>query len=170
MSDWPLLEDEWLATMVETGWLAGPELTLPLVLRHRGNVRRMTMVAVVCGPIIDVLFSEFPDLAPRRKPAAADPPELITVQALRTLLAGPPSPFIDELVDGLHRLRYNPTHRAVLEHAVATVNPATLLPLAAALDDTDRTLPSIGLAFALAELARLRHQALTELHAIPEHP
>ena len=55
------------------------------------------------------------------------------------------------------------SHRAVLINLVARINPASLPAVGEEIGDVDPSLPTIGLAFALADLARLRHQMLTEL-------
>ena len=55
------------------------------------------------------------------------------------------------------------SHRAVLVNVVARINPASLPALGEAIGHVDPSLPTIGLAFALADLARLRHQMLSEL-------
>lgn len=163
VADWPVLEDEWLEALVDHGWRTGPELTLPLLLRHRGHQRRMIHVAVACGPIIDVLFDTFPELRPASRRAAPAPAELVTVEPLAAVLYAPAEQFVAELVGGLTAGRYLTSHRQVLEHAVATVAPTTLLAAAEALEGIDPSLPTIGIALALAELARLRHAALTQL-------
>jgi hypothetical protein len=46
---------------------------------------------------------------------------------------------------------------------VARIQPASLPALVEAIGRIDPSQPTIGLAFALADLARLRHQMLTEL-------
>jgi hypothetical protein len=57
------------------------------------------------------------------------------------------------------------SHRAVLVNLIARLRPDTLDALATALGRVDPSLPSIGLAFSLADLARLRHHMLTELES-----
>ena len=163
VSDWPVLEDEWLEALVDHGWRTGPELTLPLLLRHRGHARRIIPVAAACGPIVDVLFEAFPELRPPTRRTPPPPVELVTLERFTALLHAPAKEFIAELVGGMHAGRYVTSHRQVLEHAVATVAPSTLPVLADALEHLDPSLPTIGIALALAELARLRHLALAQL-------
>jgi hypothetical protein len=55
------------------------------------------------------------------------------------------------------------SHRAVLLNVVARINPASLPVLGEAIGHVDPSQPTIGLAFALADMARLRHQMLVEL-------
>ena len=59
-----------------------------------------------------------------------------------------------EKIDELSRIVHN---------LVARIDPASLPALGEAIGHVDPSLPSIGLAFALADLARLRHQMLIEL-------
>ena len=58
---------------------------------------------------------------------------------------------------------YAISHRAVLVNVIARIQPASLPALVEAIGGVDPSVPSIGLAFALADLARLRHQMLDEL-------
>jgi hypothetical protein len=67
------------------------------------------------------------------------------------------------LAAGLSSGAFGITHRAVLINLVARMQPASLPAVAEAIGQIDASQPSIGLAFALADLARLRHQMLTEL-------
>jgi hypothetical protein len=67
------------------------------------------------------------------------------------------------VVGGMAAGRLVTSHRAVLVNFVARVAPITLVPLADALRRLDPALPSIGIAFALADLAHLRRHLLTEL-------
>lgn len=163
VSDWPVLEEECLDALVDNGWRTGPELTLPLLLRHRGDARRIIQVAAAIGPIIDVLFDAFPELRPPGRRIVQPPPELVTLEALAGVLYAPASVFVRELVGGLHSGRYVTSHRQVLENAVATVAPSTLPVVADALEHVDPSLPTIGIALSLAELARLRSLALSQL-------
>ncbi|MFZ2441649.1 MAG: hypothetical protein WAW51_04780, partial [Ilumatobacteraceae bacterium] len=55
------------------------------------------------------------------------------------------------------------SHRAVLVNLLARMQASSLPAVARAIDRVDPSSPSIGLAFALAHLAHLRHHMLTEL-------
>jgi hypothetical protein len=90
-------------------------------------------------------------------------PELPITPDLVALLAAPAQRVASVVAEGLSRGAYTPGHRAVLVNLVARVHPGALPALVAALDHIDRGAPSIGLVFALADLARLRHHMLTEL-------
>ena len=67
------------------------------------------------------------------------------------------------IAGGLSSGVFGVSHRAVLVNVVARIQPASLPALAEAIGRVDPSQPTIGLAFALADLARLRHQMLTEL-------
>jgi hypothetical protein len=67
------------------------------------------------------------------------------------------------LAAGLSSAELGRAHKAVLVNLLARMQPASLPAVAQAIDRVDPTSPSIGLAFALADLAHLRHHMLTEL-------
>ena len=80
------------------------------------------------------------------------PPELSEI------LAADAHTFVQRLLPGFDDLTYGPAHRAVLVNLLARCRPAVLLDAADALERT-----RVGLALALADLARLRHRMLIEL-------
>ena len=90
-------------------------------------------------------------------------PDLPIVPELVPLLSAPPTEVARTLVAGLSSARLGSAHRAVLVNLVARVEPASLPAIARGLDRVDPSSPSIGLAFALADLTRLRQHMLTEL-------
>jgi hypothetical protein len=90
-------------------------------------------------------------------------PELPITPDLVSLLSAPTGRLVDVLAGGLARGAFPASLRAVLTNLVARVQPSGLLALADALDRVAPTASSIGLAFALADLARLRHHMLIEL-------
>jgi hypothetical protein len=93
----------------------------------------------------------------------AELPELAITPDLVSLLSAPPAQAAGAVASGLAEGRFLTSHRAVLVNLVARIDSASLPELAHALGRVNPSSPSIGLAFALADLARLRHHMLTEL-------
>ena len=72
----------------------------------------------------------------------------------------PVDTFVERLVPGFAADRFGRSHRAVLVNLIARCRPAVLVDAADALERT-----GVGLALALADLARLRARMLAELGA-----
>jgi hypothetical protein len=102
-----------------------------------------------------------------KKPAVMEAigelPELAILPDLLPVLWASPRQAAQTIAGGLSTGVFGVSHRAVLINLVARVNPASLPELGEAIGHVDPSQPTIGLAFALADLARLRHQMLTEL-------
>jgi hypothetical protein len=94
---------------------------------------------------------------------AAELPALPIVPELESLLTAKPADAARTLAAGLASAQFGTPHRAVLVNLLARISPASLPAVAKAIDRVDPSSPSIGLAFALADLAHLRHHMLTEL-------
>jgi hypothetical protein len=168
VSDWPVLEDEWLLAVVACGRRLAPELVEPLLARHRGDGTRHARVQLAAGELGEWLIGHLPELACRVS-ASPDVEQVVTVPKLSI------SPDLAELLDatprvaaafvgeGLSAGRLGAAHRAVLTNFVARVEPRSLTALAAAFDAVDPSSPSIGIALALADLARLRRTMLDDL-------
>jgi hypothetical protein len=90
-------------------------------------------------------------------------PELAINPDLLPLLSASPAAAAATIASGFSAGVFGVSHRAVLVNLVARVQPVAVAATADALDRVDPSQPTIGLAFALADLARLRHQMLTEL-------
>jgi hypothetical protein len=173
ISDWPVLEDEWVLTVVRAGWRLPAELVVPLLTRHRTDATRHGRVLAAAGPLGQWMIGWSPRLAcTSKKPAvmsantteaAAELPELVITPELVPLLGAAPQQVAATIAGGLSSGQLGMGHKAVLVNFVARVHPGSLPVLAQAFDRADPSRPTIGLAFALADLARLRHQMLTEL-------
>ena len=168
VGDWPVLEDEWVLTVVRAGRRVSPELVPSLLARHRTDVIRHARVRAAAGPLADWMISWSPRLACTSKQRVvpelvAEVPELPITPDLVGLLAAPPGRVAEVVAGGLSSGALVVSHRPVLVNLVARVQPAALEPLAAALDRVDPSRSTIGIALALADLARLRHHMLTEL-------
>lgn len=158
-----VLEDEWMLTVVRTGRRLPPESVPAALVRHRGDPVRHARVRAAAGPVADWLVGWQPGLRCTRRDAVSAE-AIAELPALPTLPGLPvePAAVVAELRAG----RLVASHLRVLSHHVARVDASLLVPLAEALDTVE---PSAAAPFAypvareLAELARLRHQMLTEL-------
>jgi hypothetical protein len=168
VADWPVLEDEWVLAVVRSGRRLAPELVAPLLGRHRTDATRHARALVAAGPLGQWMIEWSPRLACTAKnravmEAIGELPELAIVPDLLPVLWASPKQAADTIAGGLSSGVFGISHRAVLVNVVARVNPASLPALGEAIGRIDPSQPTIGLAFALADLARLRHQMLTEL-------
>jgi hypothetical protein len=163
VAEWPVLEDEWVLTVIEQGIRVPPEAVADLLLRHRGDAVRRARADAAAGPVAAWLTDHVPALAPttgRSAPAdaVATLPVLPVPAELAELLTIDSHLFVKRLMPGFEAQQYGPAHKAVLINLLARCRPAVLLDAARALDHQ-----RVGLALALADLARLRHRMLTEL-------
>ena len=163
--EWSVLEDEWMLTCIEQGLRVPPDALVEMLVRHRADTVRRARVALAGGPLARWLVDHVPELAVRSKQTAsaaavASLPELPTTPELAELLGADALTVSRFLATGFDDGEFGPPHRAVLVNFVARCRPAVLVDLADALDHT-----RVGQALALADMARLRHQMLTELHA-----
>jgi len=169
VSEWALLEDEWLIAVINRGWRCAPDLVPLLLARHRGDAVRHARVVLASGPLAEWLIEWSPGLACARSgprsPVAGmltALPELPITPEFASLMQHPEA-VAPRLAEGLSAGRLGAAHAPVLKNVVARVDVTYLPNIAAALDRVNPASPSIGLAFALADLARLRHRMLTEL-------
>jgi hypothetical protein len=168
VGDWPVLEDEWMLAVIHTGHRLAPELVVPLLARHRADATRHARALVAAGPLGEWMIEWSPRLAcAAKKPpvmeAIGELPELAIVPDLLPVLWASPKQAARTIAGGLSSGVFGISHRAVLVNVVARINPASLPELGEAIGRVDPSLPTIGLAFALADLARLRHEMLVEL-------
>jgi hypothetical protein len=166
--DWPLLEDEWVLAVVQSGRRLSPELVPALLARHRSDPGRHARVLAAAGPLGAWMIEWSPRLACTSKRRAApetiaELPELAITPDLAHLISAPPRDVALAIAGGLAEGRFLTSHRAVLVNLIARVAPTSLSAIAATLGRVDPSSPAIGLSFALGDLARLRHHMLTEL-------
>jgi hypothetical protein len=177
-SSWPVLEDEWLLTVIGAGWRAAPELAPAMLRRHRSDVQRRARVMAAIGPLGPWLVEHLPDLAPptagrgRRSsaPAADAPreglaelPELPIPTEWSGLLNAPGAESGGRLAVALEGGALGPAHRAVLINLVARLRADALVDLATVIDAVDPAAPGYGLATMLSDLAVTRRRMLDEL-------
>lgn len=163
VAEWPVLEDEWVLAVIERGDRLPPDALVELTQRHRNDAVRRARVALAGGPTVRWVNDHLPDLAASTGRAAtaesvASLPELPVPPELAELLTADAHTFVERLMPGFADGGYAAPHKAVLVNLLARCRPAVLLDAAEALDRT-----RVGLALALADLARLRHRMLIEL-------
>ena len=172
ISDWPVLEDEWVLTVVRVGRRLAPEVVSPILARYRTDATRHARALVAAGPLGSWMIDWSPRLACTAKQArnapttlemVAELPALPIVPEFEQLLTATPAAAARALAAGLSAAQFGTAHRAVLVNLLARISPASLPAIATAIGRVDASSPSIGLAFALADLANLRHHMLTEL-------
>ena len=169
VGEWALLEDEWLIAVINRGWRCAPDLVPRLLARHRGDAIRHARVVLASGPLAEWLIEWSPGLACARSgprsPVAevlTTLPELPITPEFASLMQHPEA-VAPRLAEGLSAGGLGAAHAPLLKNVVARVDVTYLPNIAAALDRVNPASSSIGLAFALADLARLRHRMLTEL-------
>ncbi len=164
VAEWPVLEDEWVLTVVEQGLRVPPDALAELLFRHRGDAVRRTRVALAAGPAAGWLADQIDRLAPSNSSTSVSAervtslPDLPLPPELAELRSVDAHTFASRLAQGFTSSAFGPAHKAVLVNLLARCRPAVLLDAAEALDRT-----GVGLALALGDLARLRHRMMTTL-------
>lgn len=163
IAEWPVLEDEWVLTIIEVGQRVAPDVLVELLQRHRNDPVRRARVELAGGPLAGWLTEHLPTLAPttKREPsveAVTSLPDLAVPPELAELLGADAYTFVGRLLPGFESMQYGASHKAVLVNLLARCRPAVLL-------DTAEELSRVrfGLAFAMSDLCRLRHRMLVEL-------
>jgi hypothetical protein len=168
---WPVLEDEWMLTLIGNGWRAAPELVPAMLRRHRRDPLRRARVVIAAGPLAPWLVEHLPDLGPPQNQAAfaVDPEHVAALTALpipaelAVLLDRSGAEIGGTVAHGLEDRSLGEAHRAVLTNLVARCAPDALIDIADVLDAVDPIAPGRGLASVLADLATTRHRMLDEL-------
>ncbi|MGB0114967.1 MAG: hypothetical protein WBP59_17235 [Ilumatobacteraceae bacterium] len=166
---WPVLEDEWMLTVVTNGWRLPPELVPDVLARHRKDPVRRARAMAACGPLATWLVGHVPALATRGRSVAVDlesvgevpdlpiPGELVSLLGADGVAAG------HRLATSIDRGELVHAHRAVLINLVARVRPDGLAEIERALGGVGETSIGHALASVLADLATTRRQMLDEL-------
>jgi len=163
VAEWPVLEDEWVLTVIQRGLRVPPDALVEQLQRHRGDATRRARVAIAGGPLTAWLVDHLPSLAATTRAtvsaeAVANLPELPVPRELAHLLTADAHTFVERLAQGFDAGEYGAPHRAVLVNLFARCRPEVLPNAAATFSRAN-----VGLALALADLATLRHRMLTEL-------
>jgi hypothetical protein len=175
VTDWPVLEPEWLAVAAARGWRPAPDVLVAMLRRHQRSPLLAGAVIAWGGPLAGWLIEHVADLAPA---GVAPPPSgsgdgrpLPVPADLEPLLHGDPDALAAAVTSGLRSGTYRWAHRAVLLNVVARIDAASLPVLGAALRSGRDGLHDVGddaapLAVweAMIELADARAEMLDELH------
>ncbi len=172
-TSWPVLEDEWMLTLIEQGWRLAPELVPAVLRRQRRDPIRRIRALVAAGPLAAWLGEHLPELdpAPTRPPTGVEMeristlPDLPVPPDLAPLLTSTGAEIGGTIAIGLEDRTLVEAHRAVLINVVARCAPDALVDVADVLDSVDPSSPGRGLASVLADLATTRHRMLDELGA-----
>ncbi len=172
VASWPVLEDEWMLSLIANGWRVPPELVPDVLVRHRNDPVRRVRAELACGPLAGWLVGHLPDLAARGAARTQPDPSVESVSELPALpipaelqgLLGASADVVSQrLVRGIGGGAFAHAHRGVLVNLVARIDPGVLSNVARELDRIDAASPGFPLAAVLADLARTRHHMLDEL-------
>jgi hypothetical protein len=177
VASWPVLEDEWMLTLVALGWRVAPELAPLMLRRHRSDARRRAVAMAAIGPLGPWLIEQLPELLP---PASRTPfdvladslgelPELPISPELEPLLTAPGAESGGVIAVGLERGALGASHRGVLVNLLARLRTDALGDLADVIDAVDPASPGHGLATVLCDLATTRRRMLAELERHDPH-
>ena len=172
ISSWPVLEDEWMLTLLRNNWRVPPDLVPELLTRHRSDPIRRARAELACGPIAGWLVGHLPELEPtgaarsRRSVPAEDVAELPLLPIppdLEPMLVADGDEAPRQLAAAIESGALVHAHRAVLINLVARMRPDALGGVATALEAVDGGSVGFALASVLADLARTRERMLDEL-------
>ena len=161
--EWPVLEDEWMLTVIGNGYRLAPDVLVAALVRHRTDPARRARAAVAGGPISAWLVDHVAGLAAavgRTVPAdvVMSLPELAIPPELGELTNVDAHTFVGRLLERFDSGELGPAHRAVLTNLLARCRPEVLPDAAGAL-----TRVGSVLSLPLADLCRLRHAMLEQL-------
>ena len=172
VSSWPVLEDEWMLTLLSNGWRVPPDLAPELLTRHRSDAVRRARAELACGPLADWLVGHLPELAARGAASAqqdlsadeiAELSSLPIPSELEPLLRAEGHQVARQLAGAVDAGMLVHAHRAVLINLVTRMRPDSLGEVATALEAIDGASIGFALASVLADLARTRQHMLDEL-------
>lgn len=173
VASWPVLEDEWIATLLQQGWRAAPELAPALLSRHRSDQRRLALALVAIGPLGPWLLEQLPELSARPQRGRSNRsslPDLPIPPELEPLRNAPGAESGAVIAEGLERGGFGAAHRGVLVNLLARLRADALGDLAEVLDAVDPASSGYGLATVLSDLATTRRRMLAELEAATPDP
>ena len=168
-ASWPVLEDEWLLTLIRNGWRIAPELLPAMLLRHRNDAVRRTRVMVGVGNAGRWLVGHLPYLEARHPNATVTPealaelPDLPIAPELAQMLDWPGSEIAGVVGQSIESAALGQSHKPMLVNLVARIRLDALIDFADGMDSVDSTASGHGLATVLGDLATTRHRMLDEL-------
>jgi hypothetical protein len=166
LDSWPVLEPEWLRTVVANGWRLGPDTAVLLLRRHRTDGHLRPLVEAAAGPLAAWLSGQVPSLAGgRRTVAPPDPaPHLAGVPAELVAVAAATGEEIGAALQGRFRSqRVSAADRAPLVAYIAHLPAGALAAVAHALREVHGDAATTMLAAYLADLATTRNRMLLDL-------
>jgi len=172
VSSWPVLEDEWMLSLVMNGWRVPPDLVPELLTRHRTDPIRRARAELACGPLAGWLVGHLPELGARGAAGAqpdpsaddiAELPPLPIPPDLEPLLHADGDVVARQLARAIDAGMLVHAHRAVLVNLIARMRPDAPGQVASALEAIDGGSPGFPLASVLADLGRTRQRMLDEL-------
>jgi hypothetical protein len=173
VTDWPVLEAEWLAVAAAAGWRPAPDILVAMLRRHRRSPLLAGAVLAWGAARAAWLVDHVPDLAPsdsQPPPPRGELRPLPVPAELELLLHGAGDELAATLVAGLASGAYRWSHRAVLLNVVARVDPLALPTVIAALRagrdhvaEADDDAAPLSMWEAMIELAEARGEMLAEL-------
>jgi hypothetical protein len=177
VTDWPVLEAEWLAVAAASGWRPAPDLLVALLRRHQRSHLLARAVLAWGGAPATWLVDHLPDLLPidsRTPTPTGDSRPLPVPGELEPLLHDDSGALATGLTAGLASGTYRWSHRAVLLNVVARMDAAALPAVITALrdgrgvlDEADHDAAPLAVWEAVIELAEVRVEMLAELHTGP---
>jgi len=171
-SSWPVLEDEWMITLISRGWRLAPELVPAALRRHRRDRVRRARVFVAAGPLAAWLVDHVPELAanasggsltPTAREQLGELPELPIPPELTVLLDRSGAEIGGFIAVGVEDGSLAHAHRGVLVNVIARCAPDGLADIADVLGAVDSRSSGHALASVLADLATTRRRMLDEL-------
>ncbi len=148
VSSWPVLEDEWMLTLLTNGWRVPPDLVPELLTRHRSDPIRRTRAELACGPLAGWLVGHLPELGcpwcsrhrdpNRRQDDIAELPALPIPPDLEPLLHADGAAVAAQLAGAIESGALVHAHRAVADQPGRShAHRRTLADVAAALEAVD---------------------------------
>ncbi|MBA3982480.1 MAG: hypothetical protein H0X61_02955 [Acidimicrobiia bacterium] len=156
---WPVLEDEWMATVWQRGERVPADVLVDMLELHRTDVRRRQLAQQIGGPVVRWM-SEHLDvpLAPPPRPGV-DPAALSELPLhpdVAPLVNGDPNELASRIGQVLAGAGFAAADRRLVEHVVARM-PSASLPAVVPMLDSMAADQRIGAAAAIiADLARRR--------------
>jgi hypothetical protein len=174
VTDWPVLEPEWLAVAAARGWRPAPDVLVAMLRRHQRSPLLASAVIAWGGSLATWLIEHVADLGPAGVAAPtsafADVRPLPVPAEVEPLLHGTADALATAVTSGLRSGTYRWSHRAVLLNVVARMDAASLPVLGAELRVGRDGLHEVGddgaplaLWEAMIELVDARVEMLDEL-------
>ena len=157
VSEWPVLEDEWLSLAWQHRVALPGDVLVELLERHRHDANRTAVVSAVAGDVVPWVRDHLPSIGRAHpKPPVVDPaalPQLPIGPLLEPLVDADPGTFAPTLAGRLASGELDTVHRPVLVNLLARCRSVVL-------DDTIDALSPLadtnGVAASLLDLAGCR--------------